>query len=374
MAEQRLTDEQREKVEMLQAVTGIKDIDRVISVLSSNRWNLERSRGRRSTAARRRPPASSNDPQAAAARFLLDFEQAYGATHPIFFQGTYTQALEVAKREIRYLLVILNSSDHDDTPEFNRNTLTSTHLISFLQEKNFLIWAGDIRDLEAFLVSDTLEVTQYPFVCLISPENSKMVKVRNIEGLRSAEELVDILRRNTNRLDGNLASIRAEKQRQEQARIIREQQEQAYAASLRADQEKENRAREEKERLEREKQEELRKKQAREEKIEARKNRKVELRNSMVAEPALEEEGITKLSIRLPSGERILRRFKETDKLELLYNFVESHDLSPLDLEADFVIVNTYPRKVLVDQSLTLKEAGLCPSASIVVEEKDDEE
>jgi hypothetical protein len=60
-------------------------------------------------------------------------------------------------------------------------------------------------------VSDNLEATQYPFASLISPENNKMVKVRNIEGLRSAEELVDILRRNTGRLDGTLAAIRAEK-------------------------------------------------------------------------------------------------------------------------------------------------------------------
>ncbi|KAJ3214026.1 hypothetical protein HDU67_002170 [Dinochytrium kinnereticum] len=330
-------------------------------------------RPRRRTASARRRNLQSTDPQAAASKFLLDFEQAYGSTHPNFFQGTYSQALDVAKRELRYLLVYLQSSDHDDTPSFNRNTLTSERLINFIHESNILLWAGDIKEAETFLVSNVLLATRYPFLALIAPQGSRMVVIDRLEGPSSPEELIAAVSHHVNRFDTNLHAIRADRERQDQARSIREQQDQAYQASLRADQEKERKAQEERERIRKEKEEVELQQRERENKIDAKKRRKEELRMNLAPEPPLTVKEVAKISLRLPSGERVIRRFLADEKLEILYNFIESLDLSPLSIEADIVAVNTYPRKVLLDLSQTLREAGLYPNASLIVEEKDEE-
>ena len=70
------------------------------------------------------------------------------------------------------------------------------------------------------------------------------------------------------RMDGQIAAIRAERHAQSSARTLREQQDEAYQASLRADQEKERKAREEAERAARERAEQERKERERTERRE----------------------------------------------------------------------------------------------------------
>ncbi len=58
---------------------------------------------------------------------------------------------------------------------------------------------------------------------------------------------------------------------------------------------------------------------------------------------------------------------------QLLADFIEAQDLSPIPIEADFDIVNSYPRKILSDYSATIQEAGLFPNAALLIEEHVDE-
>ena len=60
------------------------------------------------------------DPRSVAARFLREFEMKYGESHLEFYQGGYSQALENARRDLRYLMVVLQSDEHDDTEQFSR--------------------------------------------------------------------------------------------------------------------------------------------------------------------------------------------------------------------------------------------------------------
>ncbi|KAJ3288561.1 FAS-associated factor 2 [Rhizoclosmatium sp. JEL0117] len=314
---------------------------------------------------------ASRDPQYTAARFLLDYEAKYGDVHPAFFQGTYSQALEICKRELRCLLVYLHSPEHDATTPFCTATLASPALLTFLREKRFLVWAGDVRESEAFMVSNTLLTTRYPFLAVIAPQGgSKMVVVERFEGVIDAEVLVAALGVQLARVDGVLSNVRADRERHEQARILREQQEEAYNASLRADQEKARRAQEEKERIAKEKEEEERKQQEILSRREQKAARKVFLKENMAPEPETGE--IAKIGIRLPNGERLTRRFRAVENtVQDLYDFVEAQDLTPIDLESEFEVINTYPRRVLLDKTQTIKDAGLYPNSSVMVEEAD---
>jgi FAS-associated factor 2 len=79
------------------------------------------------------------------------------------------------------------------------------------------------------------------------------------------------------------------------------------------------------------------------------------------------------MNIRLPSGNRLIRKFDADSSIQALYDFVESNDLDPIDIVKDVIIVNTYPRKEYLDKSITFKEAGLFPNATVLVEEADDD-
>lgn len=52
--------------------------------------------------------------------FIKAYEEKYSSVHPVFYQGTYSQVLNDAKRELKFLLVYLHKDDAVDTPLFCR--------------------------------------------------------------------------------------------------------------------------------------------------------------------------------------------------------------------------------------------------------------
>ncbi|ORY34465.1 UBX-domain-containing protein [Rhizoclosmatium globosum] len=377
-----LSDEQLAKLGEFQAITGIDSIETALDWMTSHGWDLEKAvqgvfngssndigQASTPTAAgpsdeglRRRNVAPSNSSTSAS---TLPNNRGPSGT----LRGP--NALEICKRELRCLLVYLHSPEHDATTPFCTTTLASPALLTFLREKRFLVWAGDVRESEAFMVSNTLLTTRYPFLAVIAPQGgSKMVVVERFEGVIDAEVLVAALGVQLARVDGVLSNVRADRERHEQARILREQQEEAYNASLRADQEKARLAQEEKERIAKEKEEEERKQQEILSRREQKAARKVFLKENMAPEPETGE--IAKIGIRLPNGERLTRRFRAVENtVQDLYDFVEAQDLTPIDLESEFEVINTYPRRVLLDKTQTIKDAGLYPNSSVMVEEAD---
>lgn len=67
-----------------------------------------------------------------------------------FLQEGYSQALEKARKELKFLLVILQSDEHDNTEVFCKDTLTNPELIQFLQTKNVLVWGGNVGQIEGY--------------------------------------------------------------------------------------------------------------------------------------------------------------------------------------------------------------------------------
>ncbi|CAB4025864.1 Hypothetical predicted protein, partial [Paramuricea clavata] len=86
-------------------------------------------------------------------KFKEEFETKYGGTHPTFYQGSYSQAIEDAKKELRFLLVYLHSSEHKDTEQFCRSTLTNEGLQDYING-NMLFWAADVQSREGYRVGD----------------------------------------------------------------------------------------------------------------------------------------------------------------------------------------------------------------------------
>ncbi|XVF13196.1 hypothetical protein REPUB_Repub08aG0187300 [Reevesia pubescens] len=152
-------------------------------------------------------------------------------------------------------------------------------------------------------------------------------------------------------------------------RLIREQQDDEYNASLQADREKELKAIQEAEarRLEEEatrkaaleeeqrKEEEFRRKLEEEQEFERQLAAK---EASLPQEPAANEENAVTLLVRMPDGSRRGRRFLKSDRLQSLYDFIDiGRGVKP----GTYRLVRPYPRRAFSDgeSSLTLNELGL---------------
>ncbi|XP_062090249.1 plant UBX domain-containing protein 9 isoform X5 [Humulus lupulus] len=124
------------------------------------------------------------------------------------------------------------------------------------------------------------------------------------------------------------------------SRLLKEQQDMEYHASLLLDKERE---------------EESRKKIHSE--MEYEKNLATK-KASLPSEPALEDENAVTLLVRMPNGSRLGRRFLKSNKLQLLFDFI---DFDGVVKPGTYRVVRSYPRRAfnVDDSSLTLSELGL---------------
>ncbi|XP_027080951.1 plant UBX domain-containing protein 8-like [Coffea arabica] len=141
-------------------------------------------------------------------------------------------------------------------------------------------------------------------------------------------------------------------------RLLREQQDDEYLASLQADREKELKAKEEAEAAiaeERRKEEEFRKKQEEEQEVDRQLAAK---EASLPQEPPSNDENAVTLLVRMPDGSRRGRRFLKSDRLQCLFDFI---DISRVVKPGNYRLVRPYPRQAFSDgeSGLTLNELGL---------------
>lgn len=321
------------------------------------------------------PRSRVTDPVGDIVSFIQVFEEKFGRAHPVFYQGTYSQALNDAKRELRFLLVYLHGDEHQDTDEFCRTTLCSPEVIQFINTR-MLFWACSTSKPEGYRVSQALRENTYPFLAMITLKDRRMTVVGRLEGMIQS---ADFLNQLTFIMDANrtyLVSERLEREERNQTQVLRQQQDEAYLVSLRADQEKDRQKRERLEQIRRA-EEEARQKQLAEERrrlnLQEEKERKSE---SLPSEPLPDDPNGVKIVFKMPNDSRVERRFLFTQPLTVIYDFLFSLNESP----EKFQIVANFPRRILPclptedrPNPPTLQEAGLSRSQVLFVQDLTDE-
>jgi len=84
-----------------------------------------------------------------------------------------------------------------------------------------------------------------------------------------------------------------------------------------------------------------------------------------VPEPAPGAGPLAKLSLRLPTGDRLQRIFLADACLSEVYEWVQC--CRPRAEPPEFELCTNFPVRALVDRSATLQESGLCPSAALLL-------
>ena len=345
------------------------------------------------TPSRSRPGRRPLSPRDTAARFAREFEEEYGSHELPFYESGYAQAYDLAKKELRFLMVVLFSPEHDDTTTFVRETLLSQDVVNYLKDpqNKIILWAGNVQDSEAYQVSNTLNCSKFPFASLIvhTPQDSStsMSTVARITGLQPASAFVAKLRTAIAQHSAALDRVRAARNEQQASRNLREEQNSAYERSLAQDRERARQRREAAAVQARAEQEAKAKADAEEQEIRKVEQWKRWRARSISAEPDPGVTDVTRVSIRLTSGERVIRRFGDSAEIEELYAFIECYDvfragedlsgaMKPTGYEHSykFRLVSPMPRVVYDIEGGGTVASKLGRSGNLIVEPINDEE
>jgi len=321
-------------------------------------------------------PIEARDPAGDVAAFARDYEARFGPVHPPFHQASYAQALELAKRELRFMLVYLHSEDHQDTHQFCSSTLADQEVVDYVSQ-GMVFWACSVRRPEGLRVSQALRESSYPALVVIVLRQNRMVVVSRREGLLSAADMVAWLRHTVTEYEAFIVAARAERDERNLDREIRSEQEAAFQETLRQDQEREQRRAAEDDRREeeaateaRERDEEERERREEEDRVEEIRRQKVELLTEVADEPEVGHPEAVRVLIKLPGGQRLERRFLSSHSLKYIFYFVFCHPDSPNEFE----IVSNYPKRRLPCQPVpgqpdppTLADSGFAKSEMLFV-------
>lgn len=353
------------------------------------------------------------DAKTTAVRIIRAFEETYGEIGLKFFEGGFTQAFELAKSQFKFLVVIIQSDEHDLTGPFNRQVLTDARVVELLNRDDVILWLGNVQNSEGLQVADALRCTLFPFTQLIAPFPRSptsfaiiMKTLATIQGETDPMKFISTLEEKMEAHSPTIMSLVLDRQERERDRQLRDEQNAAYERSLAADKERERLAREEalrkdqeeSERKAREEKETLEKERAA---LEQKRIEEEKQRNIMawklwrISQLGPEFDGSTerpaRISVRMLSGDRIVRKFSANQTIEDIYAFVECYDLlgdpsifASASTEPptgyihkyEFELASTLPRQVLLpDANAKIGDnKSVWPSASLVVEVNDYEE
>ncbi len=302
--------------------------------------------------------------------FVDTFKRAYsvGAIDvPDFRPVTYSQALDEAKRDLRFLLVYLHSQEHQDTASFCRDTLCHRTFLDFVSSHEMLVWGCSVDSGEGHRVSQAMRESTYPFLAVIVLRQNRMMMVGRIEGACLPQPLTQKLEEIVRDNEAYIVAARVDREERNLTQSIRAEQDAAFQETLRQDQEKERKkqeAEEEKRRQEEAERQLIREEQDRRDRI---RQMKIDLVTEIPEEPACDHPEVLRILIKLPGGQRLERRFLKSQSMKYLYYFVFCHPDSP----DEFDITTNFPKKVLRckpdEEPLTFEESGIGQSTMLFV-------
>jgi len=346
------------------------------------------------------------------------FSDRFGDPKPTFSKVTFGDAVQEALVKNRLLLAWFHQDESSATQQLCREVFQSDVVLDALTD-GYDLWVGDVCRFEPLQISKLLGVVKFPALVILLPQRSAF-DTRHFCVEWPLGTFCQPLHRFVPEQDGHpldsgtvIAAVAtaAQDYREEvqlhqdstrqrniqidQDRLLREQQDQEYEEALLADQLAAARRNEEAQDLtetaatpspedlaaaEAEEKERVAKvaaaaeeaaKAAQEE--EQRQRRGAEI----LAEPEPARDSPTsgggsatsRLSLRLPSGDRLQRTFRAEQILAEVYEW--AHCCRPKPKPLHFELCISYPAQSLQDKSKSLKELGLVPSAALVLKEAD---
>ncbi|XP_023674860.1 FAS-associated factor 1-like isoform X2 [Paramormyrops kingsleyae] len=327
-------------------------------------------------------PDDAENEDEALLHFTSEFKSRYGDLHPVFFIGSLESALQDAfygkARDRKLLSIYLHHDESVLANVFCSQMLCAESVVSYLSQ-NFVTWAWDVTkeaNKSRLLTMCTRHFGSMVTQAIRTQKTDNFPLFLIIMGKRASNEVLNVIQGNTTvdelmmRLMGAMEIFTAQQQEdikdeaeREAREMVKREQDEAYRLSLEADRRK--REAQEKEEAELSRLEQVRREQEQE-----REAIRMSLEQALPPEPEEEDDQpISKLRIRTPSGDFLERRFLASCRLQVLFDFVASKGY-PCD---EFKVITTYPRRNItdLDPSWTLLDAKLFPQETLFLEAKE---
>ncbi|KAA8498357.1 FAS-associated factor 2-B [Porphyridium purpureum] len=306
----------------------------------------------------------------AAQDFAIKFEASFGNTHARFTRTSLVQALRTAGREYKFALVYIHDENREACNSFCRSVLQDGQVIRFIDEA-FIFWAASTRFAETVQARSEFRLTHLPALAIVEGHPTRppgrviaMKQANAFGGPMDAAGVFQWMQRVQERYGVSLISARIQQEERETNRLLRQQQDEEFQRALEEDRLKEQRKRQEEERVARE----VREAEQKERETRERRARKQEL---LGEEPPAQGAVTASVVLRMPDGSRNTRRFLRDTKLEMLFDWADT-----LGVEiGQALLVSSYPRRAFKypeDKDMSIAEAGLTPSAMLLIEERVD--
>lgn len=123
---------------------------------------------------------NSSDPKDISRKFIIDFderlqksivnndvERQIQLNRPKFLECSYSEAITKVKKDLKWLIIYIESPHSIESSKFSQTVLTNENLLNFINEKDIQVWGGDITKSESFQVANQFNITKLPFLGLL---------------------------------------------------------------------------------------------------------------------------------------------------------------------------------------------------------------
>ncbi|CAN1136647.1 Plant UBX domain-containing protein 10 [Linum perenne] len=318
--------------------------------------------------------------------FLTTFQRQYGTNHPFFYTCRLADALSIADEERKFLFMYIHSPHHPFSSSFCKDTLCSEPVVQFLDE-NFVSWGALFDRGQGLQMGSILKPATFPCCAVIAPAAADNMNVlQQMEGPMSPQQLLEMLHTTVDEHGLAFGHVRAKEEKERKRwkarakeeekiradRLLKDEQDAAYHAALKIDQDKGKSKNHKPEH-----------KWGQRPASDHSKNNR-HFGRPFVPSTTVIREGhkskeetaasrskdaqVTQILIRFPNGERREQKFSSSDKVQSVFRYINS--LSLIGGMGNYRLVSSFPRRVYgLDQSgMSLKDAGLHPKATLFLE------
>ena len=260
------------------------------------------------------------------------------------FEGEFNAAFEEAKSQLKWLCIVLINSKSSSGERVVNELIVSDEFVQLVKEHDIVLYVGDVSNPEAFEVGTTYNAYGLPYLALIAnvsmtgyshPEFSVICKYNRLnthlkEGSKApAGKVCKRLNRILAKYEPQLVSQRYDKQEVDFARVLREQQDNAYQESLLRDKERHETKRRQQEEEDSKLAEELRLKEEVKANTIKQKERIIKYINANYIRDieGLQPCDYTKIQFRTQDGKRFIRAFTKDDTVNDVFMFVSAKQL-----------------------------------------------
>lgn len=330
-------------------------------------------------------PASDSEAGPSSRGFRRSLLEAYGEQlHlPRFFEGSFSQAVEAAHRDLKLLAVYLHSAPSQQSQALCTEVLANEAVRAMLDSR-FVLWGGDVARAVSQTVARMLHAHAFPYLCVILPVSYGEVRViGNVSGAVEIDAAVALLTACLEEMESHRAEMIARTDQQFEDRLLRQEQDREYQEALEMDRlREEERRRQEAEQRELQHLEEEKRLQEQQcvEKLEAQRQALQEQRRQKAAALGAEDpEATARISLRLPAGQRIQRKFSPDALLGDVYDWAEVAAHLPenaekgLEVPRRFVLKTCFPSRGLTEKEQSIEALHLAGTNILLAEVEDEE-